>query len=431
MPDHAIYETNNTFATLNDMIFDIDYAWHEEDKVWFIGKRKNYIFCADIRQKEIDILGKLPGNQYRNYSEVTKIGSKLICLPCAEKDIIIYDMEAGTYKRIAINNCDEALRIYCSIAGVVQGKLYFVIINLRRIAVLDLEKEEIATVFDITCCSAKDVVGHKSELYDHKLYIPIASENKVIIFDIRSNVYKEKHIEGDISGIGWICRDGDCLWLVGFSYGIARWNIHTDKILSAKDFPQDFRLYEVKKSKNRRELEWYFYSEKKKIISDDDKFFCWECVCNKGTIWNITSRSDSIIRVNANTMIADAIKLVEVNDFIFEPYEFVLLGLDSDNHIFVYSRRNHELYNIDCETLEYCTESWNVTPGAIHILAEDLFERMENDGFGRLKDFVFCLLSKNWGRKCDNVYPTVGTQIYKQIVERGMPRQRLGSKDSL
>lgn len=273
MPDYAIHERKNTFATLNDMIFDIDYAWYEEGKAWFTGKRNNYILCADIRKKEIDILGKLPGNQYRNYSKVTKIGSKLICLPCAEKDIIIYDLETGTYKRIAINNCEEALRIYCSIAGVVEGKLYFVIMNLRRIAVLDLEKEEISMVFDITCCSAKDVVGHKSELYDHKLYIPIASENKVIIFDIRSKEYKEKHIEGDISGIGWICRDGDCLWLVGFSYGVVRWNMHTDKVSSAKDFPQDFRLYEVKKSTNRRELEWYSYSEKRKLFLMMTNFF--------------------------------------------------------------------------------------------------------------------------------------------------------------
>lgn len=420
MPDYAIHERKNTFATLNDMIFDIDYAWYEEGKAWFTGKRNNYILCADIRKKEIDILGKLPGNQYRNYSKVTKIGSKLICLPCAEKDIIIYDLETGTYKRIAINNCEEALRIYCSIAGVVEGKLYFVIMNLRRIAVLDLEKEEISMVFDITCCSAKDVVGHKSELYDHKLYIPIASENKVIIFDIRSKEYKEKHIEGDISGIGWICRDGDCLWLVGFSYGVARWNMHTDKVSSAKDFPQDFRLYEVKKSTNRRELEWYSYSEKKEIISDDDKFFCWECVCDKGTIWNITSRSDSIIRVNANTMSVDAIKLVEVNDPIFEAYEFVLLGLDLDNHIFVFSRRSHELYNIDCETLEYCTESWNITPRAIHILAEELFETMTNEGRGGAREFVYCLLNKNCDRKGDKVYPTAGKQIYEQIVKRGM-----------
>lgn len=414
MADYAIYETRNTFATLNDLIFDIDYAWYEEGKAWFTGKRNNCIFCADIRQKEIDILGKLPGNQYRNYSKVIKIGSKLICLPCAEKDIIIYDLITGTYKRIAMKNCEEVLRIYCSNAGVLEGKLYFMITNLKRIAVLDLVKEEIASFFDIGCCSAEDVIGHKSELYEHKLYIPVATENKVIIFDIRNKEFKEKRIEGDISGISWICRDGDCLWLAGFSYGIVRWNIHTGKILSAKDFPEDFKLYDVIRGKNRRELEWYLYSEKKEIISDDDKFFCWDCVCNKENIWNITCMSDSIIRVNAKTMTVDAIKLVDVKGFIFEPYEFVLLGLDSDNHIFVFSRRNHELYNINCETLEYCTESWNITPEAIYILAEDSFEKMTNEGHGGLKEFVFCLLNKNC-KKSDKVYSAVGTQIYKQI----------------
>lgn len=420
MPDSAIYETNNTFATLNDMIFDIDYAWYEEGKAWFTGKRKSYIFCADIRKKEIDILGKLPGNQYRNYSKLIKISNKLICLPCAEKDIIIYDLETGTYKNITIENCAEVIRIYCSYAGVSEGKLYFMITNLRRIVVLDLVKEEIASFFDIDCCSAEDVIGHKSELCGHKLYIPVATENKVIIFDIISKVYKEQRIEGDISGIGWICCDGDCLWLVGFSYGIVRWNVHTDKISSAREFPEDFKLYEVKKGKNRRDLEWYLYSEKKKIISDDDKFFCWECVCNKENIWNITSGSDSIIRVNTKTMTADAIKLVDVRDFIFEPYEFVLLGLNSDNHIFVFSRRNHELYNINCETLEYCTERWNITLGAIHILAEDTFKEMTNEGHGGLKECVFCLLNSNFDRKDDKVHSTVGVQIYRRIVKEGM-----------
>ncbi len=415
MSDYAMHETNNTFASFNDIIFDIDYAWYEEGKAWFTGKRNNYLFCADIRKKEVDILGKLPGNQYRNYSRVIKIGSKMICLPCAEKDIIIYDLETGIYKRIAIKNCEEAVRIYCSNAGVSEGKLYFMITNLKWIVVLDLVREEITSLFDIGCCSMEDVIGHKSELYEHKLYIPVATENKVIIFDIKSKEYKEQRIVGDISGIGWICRDGDCLWLVGFSYGIVRWDVHTGKMSSAKDFPEDFKLYDVIRQKKRRELEWYLYSEKKEIISDDGKFFCWECVCNKENVWNITSRSDSIIRVNAKTMIADAIKLVDVKGVIFEPYEFVLLGLDLDNHIYVFSRRNHELYNINCETLDYCTESWNMTPGAIHILAEDWFEKMTNEGRGGLEEFVFCLLSKNCDRKSDKEYSTVGTQIYKQI----------------
>lgn len=417
MPDYAIYEKKNAGAALNDMVFDIDCVWYEEGKAWFTGKRINYIFCADIRQKKIDILGKLPGNQYRNYSKVIKIDSKLICLPCAEKDIIIYDLETGIYKRIAIKKCEEALRIYCSDAGVLDGKLYFVITNLKRIVVLDLVKEEITSFFDIGCSNVKDVIGHKSELYEHELYIPVATENKVIIFDIRSEEYKEKCIEGDISGIGWICRDGDCLWLIGFSYGIVRWNIHTGKILSAKDFPENFKLYNVIEGKNQKELEWYLYSEKKKIISDDDKFFCWECVCNKENIWNITSMSDSIIRVNTKTMIADAIKLVDAKGFIAEPYEFVLLGLDSDNHIFVFSRRNHELYNINCETLEYCAESWNITPEVIHILAEDSLEKMTNEGHGGfgLNKFVFCLLNQNCDRNGDKVHPSFGIQIYKQI----------------
>lgn len=417
MPDCTIYEKKNAFAALNGKIFDIDYAWYEEGKAWFVGQRNNYIFCADIRQKEIDILGRLPGNQYRYYSKVIKIGSKLICLPCAEKDIIIYDLETGTYKRIAIKNCEEAIRIYCSNAGVIDGKLYFIIVNLKRIVVLDLLKEEIDSCFDIGCCNVKDVIGHKSELYEHKLYIPVATENKVIMFDIRSEEYTEKRIEGDISGIGWICCDSDCLWLVGFSYGIVRWDIHTGKISSAKGFPENFKLYNVIKRKKRKELEWFSYSEKRKIISDDDKFFCWECVCNKENIWNITSMSDSIIRVNAKTMIADAIKLVDVEGFIAEPYEFVLLGLDLDNHIFVFSRRNRELYNINCETLEYRVESWNITPEVIHILAEDSLTKMINeghDGFG-LKKFVFCLLNQNRERTDDKVYSVVGDQIYKQI----------------
>ena len=116
-------------------------------------------------------------------------------------------------------------------------------------------------------------------------------------------------------------------------------------------------------------------------------------------------------------MIADAIKLVDVEGVIAEPYEFVLLGLDLDNHIFVFSRRNRELYNINCETLEYRAESWNITPEVIHILAEDSLEKMMNeghDGFG-LKKFVFCLLNQNRDRTDDKVYSVVGAQIYKQI----------------
>lgn len=419
MPDDTIYEAKNTFATLNEMLFDFDYAWYEEGKAWFTGKRMNYIFCADIRQKQIDILGKLPGNQYRHYSKVIKVGSKLICLPCAERNVVIYDLETGTYKRIAIKNCGEVLRIFCSDAGVLEGKLYFVIINLKRLVVLDLIKEEIVSFFDIDCCGEKDIIGHKSELYGYKLYIPLATDNKVIIFDTRSMEYIEQCIEGDISGIGWICRDDNCLWLVGSSYGIVRWDIHTDKISSVQDFPEDFKLYDVIKGKNARELEWYLYSEKKEITSDNN-FFCWECVCNKENLWNITGRSDSIIRVNTKTMTVDAIKLTDVKDFIFEAYEFVLLGLDSDNHIFVYSRRSHELYNINCETSEYCIERWNVTPRAIYILAEDLSGKMTNEGGGGLKEFVFSLLHKNCGRKGDKVFSTVGTQIYKQIAKTRM-----------
>ena len=45
-------------SQLVSLFLDMDYVWNDQEKVWFIGQKFKYLFCANLETRELDIVQK-------------------------------------------------------------------------------------------------------------------------------------------------------------------------------------------------------------------------------------------------------------------------------------------------------------------------------------------------------------------------------------
>lgn len=400
-------------------ILEMDFSWNEDGKVWFIGLRLQYIFCADINKKEIDIVLKLPNESvlgYRKYQQLIKYKDKLICLPCFNKDILIYDMVSGNVNNVLIKNCQKFSEMCCICVGTVKCRLYIVAgWNVKKIIVLDMEEEKILDIFDVECSDNNDMIGTSSVMYRRKIYMPIWNKEKIVSFDVETYEFEEHFISGDICGCACIYQDGKNCWIIGRNYGILKWNPDTGVANEVKDIPVGFKVFAV--GPIDREVEWYEYGEKRIYDPLDKNYFCRECLFGEIYMWVIPAFSNSIIRIDTETM--------KVRVFQFESeyrqeysqdeelYEFSMWGVGSDGNLRIITRQNCNIYCINTRKMSGLLEKWDLSENALNRILFDLFdsEIYEKRGF-QLDTFLFGAERGYLKEKDVKKGAGIGVQIY-------------------
>lgn len=401
-------------------ILDMDHGWHEKGKVWFIGQRLQYIFCADVEKREIDIISKLPNVPvlgYRRYQQLIKFGSKLVCLPYINKDILIYDMMDCSVDSILIKGCEKFSEMCCTCAGIVKDKIYIVAgWNVKKIIVLNMEEKKL-DIFDIECSAANEVLGTSSVICKNQMYIPVWNKEKVISFDIETHKFKAHHILGDICGCASVYQDGKNCWVIGRNYGIIKWNPNTGEFGEVKDIPLEFKVFSMDEAGGQ--VDWYAYNEKREHNPSSVNFFCWEGFCDKNYIYILPAFSDSVMQIDIVTM---QIKLFQVQaEFQADNNKgmpvFSSWGCDSCGNLRIVSRYDYKIYNIDMGTMSGESEGWKLSEEAISWLLNDLLEkrilerkrvRLETLIFGVEKGYI-----KEKGAKVNN---SIGMLIYNKIL---------------
>lgn len=234
---------------------DIDYAWCEEGKIWFLGQKLSYLFCADIDKKEIDIVSEIPYKDFaraREYIQTIKYKNKLICLPSMAKDILIYDLQNSNIKNLIIRGYENVEQLWCKSAGIVDDKIYIVERTNNCIIILDMFEENISDIITIRCLEKDDIVGEQSAIYKGNLYIPIATQQKIVSFDIYTCVFNEHYVKGSICGCRSICHDGRDCWIIGEHYGIVKWNPVTDEMTDVGNISENFNVFSIDWNKKRQ-----------------------------------------------------------------------------------------------------------------------------------------------------------------------------------
>ncbi len=404
-------------------ILDMDFAWNEDGKVWFIGHRLKYIFCADIDKKEIRIICKLPGlsvSESNKYQQIIKYGNKLFCLPNLAKDILIYDIESCKINKLLIKDSDKYIEMACTCAGIMQDNLYIVAgWNVRKIIVLNIKEEKIVHVFNVECNDAEVIIGAKSIIYKGKIYMPVRNKEEIISFDIETYEFAEHFIPGDICGCALLYHDAGNGWIIGRNYGIIKWNLDTNEFFEVENIPAEFKLFSVDEMGEM--VDWYAYTEKRAYAPSSMNLFCEEGFCNKNSLCILPYFSNSIMRINTDTM---QIQLFQIQtEQLKENYynhkgmpAFSLWGCGLDGNLRIVSRRDCKIYCIDMKTMSGKIENWVLSEEAIQYLLNDLFDKkvlerkrvcLETLIYGVEKEYI-----KEKNARAKN---NIGAQIYCSI----------------
>lgn len=379
---------------------DIDYAWCEEGKIWFLGQKLSYLFCADIDKKEIDIVSEIPYKDFaraREYIQTIKYKNKLICLPSMAKDILIYDLQNSNIKNLIIRGYENVEQLWCKSAGIVDDKIYIVERTNNCIIILDMFEENISDIITIRCLEKDDIVGEQSAIYKGNLYIPIATQQKIVSFDIYTCVFNEHYVKGSICGCRSICHDGRDCWIIGEHYGIVKWNPVTDEMTDVGNISENFNVFSI--DWNKKKTNWYAYSDKRMYVADNN-YFCWECLCDGKYVWVIPALSDSIIQINVSTMAARLFQFeLEYQGEGFEckkdAHEFSVWGVDEEKKLRIISRQRYKVYCIENEKLSYQIEQWNLSEKAAGLLVNKVLDRkMWEDQWVNIETLIF---AEAWG----------------------------------
>ena len=136
-------------AELTDLVVDlieIDCSCVDGNRVWFVGKTFNYLFCMDISEKIIEIVERLPGEQligYRSYSNIVKYKNQIILIPGYADKILIYDAAARIFREIEVKI--QGKHVFYVFVGIEHDKLYLMDYEDARIVIIDLDKRCIAS----------------------------------------------------------------------------------------------------------------------------------------------------------------------------------------------------------------------------------------------------------------------------------------------
>lgn len=363
-------------------ILDMDFTWNEDGKVWFIGHTLKYIFCANIDKKEISVICKLPGgsvSEINQYQQILKYGNKLFCLPNLAKDILIYDIETCKMKRLSIKDSAKYIEMACTCAGIIQNNLYIVAgWNVRKIIVVNTMEEKIEHIFDIECSDAEVVIGAKSIIYKGKIYMPVRNKEEIISFDIQTYEFAEHLIPADICGCALLYHEGRNGWIIGRNYGIIKWNPDANEFVEVENIPTEFEMFSV--NEMGEIVDWYAYTEKRVYTPSSMNLFCEEAFCNKNNLCILPYFSDSIMRINTDTMQVQLFK-IQAGRLKQAYYNhkgmpaFSLWGCGLDGNLRIVSRQDYKIYCIDMETMSGKDENWFLSEEAIQFLLNDMFDK--------------------------------------------------------
>jgi len=316
----------------------------EDEKVWFLSGRLDILFCIDKRKAVIAPVAEMPnvgGILFRQHPRCMKYHDKIYCLPDMGEDIYRYSLNRYDWKKIPVSNPDSS-RIAMYDFWIVDNLLYIVSNGLKKIIILDMEKEEIVGDYHIVTDNYNDKIVKSIKvgkyIYSISAIIPQVykfdcEKKRIIIIDI-------PEIDDKLQTISF---DGDNFWLSGHCKKIYIWNEMSDEVKILDDFPIGFGIYDFNNNQNELlDCKSKQYNSPAFITS----FFAGRYM------WFIPFRTNKILYVDKGTL---EINTYYIEDEIRTTQDFKVAVLDhmylfeyiDDRYFGIYSLKTEKIVEID------------------------------------------------------------------------------------
>lgn len=181
------------------------------------------------------------------YGKIYAYKDKIIGVPNFAEQILIYK---GRDKVSYIDLPDELKRFkvkygYFWNAELESNILYIIGYCIPFIVVVDLEKEDIISVIDLSAYYLEERIQYYSEstIYNNYIIIPEFEDNAVIIFDKISLQSKRIIIKNTGKGFSALVKDNQYIWLFPSHAGeIVKWNFDTNEVMLYEKYPKKVNL---------------------------------------------------------------------------------------------------------------------------------------------------------------------------------------------
>lgn len=325
------------------------FTYQENDDIWFVGNEYSLVFQANIRDCTIKKIIRIEENALRHsgqYRKLVKIEKKIVILPSGHNKIVIYNMENDKFSAVYLREKTSPSMSYVT----EEEKLY--IINNTEIIVLDIKHEKVEEYISIPY--RDDMLNVMALKFEGHIMIPLVYENQILDFTISEKQFTRLQLECDANGFVAGMLDGTDVWLAGCNGNIVKWNYINRKCILYDKLPEDFESFDYDKDGNFMPWEkgWrqgvcfkYWYS----CILVDDK------------IWFLPFLSNSLLYIDKKTNVIH--KYPFENEFETETtmkthrcLKFLLIGVQEERYIKIYSVKRNIIYSIDAVTLNYVEE---------------------------------------------------------------------------
>lgn len=193
-----------------------------EGSLYFAAKIGDGLFR--YKDGETEFLGHLLDNDRNKcfdlFSGINEYDGKLYFTPLLSSHIVTYDIVAGSFDRIVLNNdgCNYEGGFVSSF--ILNGILYMFPVSYPGIVCVNLKSKEITVVDDwiedySRIAEARDsYFGFGFAIQDDQAILPMCAANAVFIFDLGSFKWDIRPVAGKGNGFSSICYDDGYCWLM-------------------------------------------------------------------------------------------------------------------------------------------------------------------------------------------------------------------------
>lgn len=364
----------------------------------------NAVFKVNLNTENCSYIGMFPDekiNGKRLYTKALYINGKVYFVPASAKRIAVLDVYSEEMDMLDIEEVDvKKYPFYKSNAkfngGIVyQNWIYMIACTYPGIIRIDSETNQIVYFHDWV--GDGRFVFRKSPVIDqHEFYIPSVINNKVLKFDMDTNIGKLYSVGVHNTGCWSMCKYGEEFWIAPKNPGaVICWNPNTDKINEYKNYPEGFQdngfaFTKIYVSQNELYLIPAYANMGIKISPKDG------CMSNSGIF---EQKENLIVKFMIETENAYYLKILDGED---EKYFY--LNMET-NQIRTY------LFKFSEGLENYKYEYYKKIAGNTNILKEKKSFQL-NDFLQAVEIFS---LDKSVQAVCDKK-KTIGEQIFRKVI---------------
>lgn len=387
----------------DEMQLDGEYAWAG-------GTKLNALFKIDLNSGQCQFVTDFIDydlNNFRKNQICRKCKDDVFCFPDFGSSIWVYNTKDKQLNSIPVD-CDDGVRIGIFIVVEGENQLFAVSQGLNKIFEVDIQTKKIIERHEIVKGREKIETSESSVMVDGKLYFVIVDTGNICEFDLVSKKIQLYSIFQEDQRIYTICHDGHCFWMSGRTRELFRWDKTLNQIQAFDCFPSDFGRYYISKD-NQFSVDY-----SKEYVKP---IFC-HCVCLPEEIWFIPFDANMIIYIDRNNYAIHSFHVMEeyedgearINGAVKYRLEYV-----RDNRfICLYSYKHQKYMEIDTvnKTIKYKNIVISRTGIKDLINCMTSRERIVYEYYPlQLKDFICADSSSFESAACSDI----GNEIYRCV----------------